>query len=117
MRMALAASLITMYSWVRAPPGSLEFMMNKSKITIEYDEACLKHQKRVPTKKGARGYTYETVEVKNPKCWEVITVENTMTISPGYRLNKKQVETLCRNPKYDVQIGMPGQFRITNSRY
>ena len=94
--------------------------MNKSKITIEYDADCLKEQKRVPNKKpgvSGRCYTYETVEVKNPKCWEVITVENTMTISPGYRLNKKQVETLCRNQKYDVQIGMPGQFRVTNSRY
>ena len=94
--------------------------MNKSKITIEYDADCLKEQKRVPNKKpgvSGRGYTYETVEVKNPKCWEVITVENTMTISPGHRLNEKQVKALCRNPKYDVRIGMPGQFRVTNSRY
>ena len=94
--------------------------MNKSKITIEYDADCLKEQKRVPNKKpgvSGRGYTYETVEVKNPKCWEVITVENTMTLSPGYKLNKKQVEALCKDSKYDVQIGLPGQFRVTNSRY
>ena len=93
--------------------------MNKSKITIEYDEACRTEQKRVPhkTKSGGKGYTYKSFKVDNPKCWEVITVENTMTFSPGYRLNKKQVEALCKDSKYDVQIGLPGQFRVTNSRY
>ena len=95
--------------------------MSKSKITIEYDDTCRKQQRRVPngkkTKSGGRGYTYETVNVDNPKCWEIITVENNVTLMPGYRLNEKQVKALCRNSKYDVQIGMPGQFRVTNSRY
>ena len=91
--------------------------MNKSKITIEYDEACRTEQKRVPHKSNKKSYSYKSFEIDNPKCWEVITVENTMSFSPGYRLNEKQVKTLCRNPKYDVQIGMPGQFRVTNSRY
>ena len=93
--------------------------MKKSKITIEYDEACRTEQKRVPykTKSGGRSYSYKSFEVKDPKCWEVITVENSMTFSPGYRLNRKQVEALCKNSKYDVQIGMPGQFRIHNSKY
>ena len=89
--------------------------MNKSKITIEYDEACRTEQKRVPN--GKKSYRYESVKVNDPRCWEVITVENSMTFSPGYRLNEKQVKTLCKSPKYDVQIGMPGQFRVTNSRY
>ena len=94
-------------------------MTNKSKITIEFDRDALVEQKRVPhkTKGGGRGYTYKSVKVNDPKAWEVITVENSMTFSPGYKLNKKQVETLCKDSKYDVQIGMPGQFRKTNSRY
>ena len=93
--------------------------MNKSKITIEYDQSLTTEQKRVSnkTKGGGRGYSYENVKVDNPKCWEIITVENNVTLVPGYRLNKKQVEVLCKNPRYDVQIGMPGQFRVTNSRY
>jgi len=91
--------------------------MDKSKITIEYDRDCLTEQKRVPQGKGKSSYRYKTFKVANPKCWEVITVENTMTLSPGYKLNKKQVEALCKDSKYDVQIGMPGQFRKTNSRY
>lgn len=93
--------------------------MSKSKITIEYDEACRVEQKRVlhKTKGGGKGYTYKTFKVDNPKCWEIITVENNITLMPGYRLNEKQVKALCRNSKYDVQIGMPGQFRVTNSRY
>ena len=92
-------------------------MNNKSKITIEYDDSCTTEQKRVPNGKGKKSYTYKTFKVDDPKAWEVITVENSISLVPGYRLNKKQVEALCRNPKYDVQIGMPGQFRVTNSRY
>ena len=93
--------------------------MNKSKITLEYNKDARVEQKRVPRKtKGAgRSYTYENIKVADPKCWEVITVENCMTFSPGYKLNKKQVEALCKDSKYDVQIGLPGQFRVTNSRY
>ena len=93
--------------------------MNKSKITLEYQKDARVEQKRVPRKtKGAgRSYTYENIKVVDPKCWEVITVENSMTFSPGYKLNKKQVEALCKDSKYDVQIGMPGQYRVTNSRY
>jgi len=93
--------------------------MNKSKITLEYNKDARVEQKRVPRKtKGAgRSYTYKNIKVVDPKCWEVITVENCMTFSPGYKLNKKQVEALCKDSKYDVQIGLPGQFRVTNSRY
>ena len=91
--------------------------MNKSKITIEYDADMLTEQKRAPCGKNSKRFIYKTIFVNDPKCWEVITVENCMSFSPGYRLNKKQVETLCKNPKYDVQIGLPGQFRVKNSRY
>ena len=94
--------------------------MNKSKIKIEYDECCKQKQVKKSIKnpnRGGRPFDYVMVDVKDPKCWEVITVTNCMTFTPGYRLNKKQVEALCRNPKYDVQIGLPGQFRKTNSKY
>jgi len=91
--------------------------MNKSKITIEFDKDALTEQKRVPHKNNKKAFSYKSFKVENPKAWEVITVENTITFSPGHRLDEKQVKTLCRNPKYDVQIGMPGQFRVTNSRY
>tara|TARA_B100001059_G_C17771613_1_gene548794 strand:- start:1044 stop:1316 length:273 start_codon:yes stop_codon:yes gene_type:complete len=90
-------------------------MTKKSKITIEFDKDALTEQKRVPN--GKKSFRYKTVNIEDPKAWEVITVENSMTFSPGYRLNKKQVEALCKDSKYDVQIGMPGQFRKTNSRY
>ena len=93
--------------------------MNKSKITIEYDEACRTEQKRVPhkTKGGGKGYTYKSFKVNDPKAWEVITVENTISYMPGQRLTKKQVQGLCSGAGYHIEIGMPGQFRITNSRY
>jgi len=91
--------------------------MNKSIIRIEYDESYNTEQKRVPHKGSKKHFSYKTIKVDDPKAWEIITVENNVTLVPGYRLNKKQVQALCRNPKYDVQIGMPGQFRVTNSRY
>ena len=87
------------------------------KITLEFDESCTKEQKRIPAK-GRKGmYTMKTIEVRNPKAWEVIMVENSSTYSPGQRLSKQQVQTLCRGHGFDVTIGQPGQFRVINSRY
>ena len=89
------------------------------KITLEFDESFLKESKRIPMKgKGRKGmYTVKNVTVNNPKAWEVIMVENSSTYMPGQRLNKKQVQTLCRGAGFDVVIGQPGQFRQHNSRY
>ena len=85
--------------------------MSKSKIQIEYDESMKKQRVEESTGIGSRRVrTMKTVEVKDPKCWEVITVENSMTFSPGYRLNEKQVKMMCTSVKYDVEIGLPGQF-------
>ena len=93
--------------------------MNKSKITIEYNEEYKnKYVEQKVKRPGGRTMTDRVkVAVKNPRCWEVITVENTISYRPGQRLNKKQVESLCRGAKFDVEIGQTGQFRVTNSRY
>ena len=89
------------------------------KITLEYDISCTMEQKRVPMKgKGKKGMsTYKNIPINNPKAWEVITVENSSNYSPGQRLNKKQVQMLCKGEGFDVVIGQPGQFRQHNSRY
>jgi len=92
--------------------------MNKPTIQIEYDESLRK--KRVDETKGkgsSRVRTMITVDVKDPRCWEVITLEDTTSWYPGQRLNKKQVQGLCSGAAYNVVIGLPGQFRVTNSRY
>lgn len=86
------------------------------KIELEYDVSCTTEQKRVPVT-GKKRWTYKNVPVNNPKAWEVITVENSSSYMPGQHLNKKQVQTLCRGAGFDVVIGQPGQFRVTNSRY
>ena len=88
------------------------------KIILEFDASFLKEQKRVPLKgKGRRGRsTYKTVAVNNPKAWEVIMVENSINYNPGQRLNKKQVQLLCRGEGFDVSIGRPGQYRVYNNR-
>ena len=88
------------------------------KVQIEYDESM--KQKRVEETKGtgnSRTRTMKMVEVKDPKCWEIITIENSILYSPGYRLSKKQVESLCRGHKYEVIIGGPGPFTPHKSRY
>ena len=91
----------------------------KKKITLEFDHSCLTEQKRVPAKgKNKKGiFTYKNIPINNAKAWEVIMVENSSTYAPGQRLNKRQVQTLCRSVGFDVVIGQPGQFRQTNSRY
>jgi hypothetical protein len=96
----------------------METKMNRPTIQIEYDGSM--KQKRVEETKGTgmrRTRTMKTVEVKDPRCWEVITLEDTTSWYPGQRLNKKQVEGLCSGAAYNVVIGLPGQFRVTSSRY
>ena len=93
--------------------------MKKINVTIEYDECCRQKtiQKKVKTRGGGTKIERKTVPVKDPKCWEVITIENSTLYMPGQRLTKKQVEALCRTDSYKVEIGQPGQFKTNHSRY
>ncbi len=92
-----------------------------NKIKIEYDGSRTKKrvEKKVKAKGSRRGYMTEAqmVPVKDPKCWTVITIENSILYMPGQHLTKKQVESLCRNTRYDVEIGQDGQFKTNHSRY
>jgi len=94
--------------------------MNKSKITIEYDNAkkkkCIDQKVKHPTS-GRMMTDRVMVDVKDPRCWEVITVENTISYTPGQHLTKKQVAGICSGAGYHIEIGLPGQFRVSNSRY
>ena len=85
-------------------------------IQIEYDGS---RSEKATTKKVKRpgGRTINDrvmVPVKDPKCWEVITIEDSILYMPGQRLTRKQVDALVRS-SYKVVIGQVGQFR-TNSR-
>ena len=92
-----------------------------NKVKIEYDGSRSKKrvEKKVKAKGSRRGYVTEAqmVPVKDPRCWEIITIENSTLYMPGQRLTKKQVDALCRGDSYEVEIGQHGQFRVTNSRY
>ena len=92
-----------------------------NKVKIEYDGSRSKKRvvKKVKAKGSRRGFIEEAsmVPVKDPRCWEVITIENSTLYMPGQRLTKKQVDALCRGDSYEVEIGQHGQFRVTNSRY
>ena len=91
------------------------------KIKLEYDGSRTKKRvvKKVKAKGSRRGFIEEAqmVPVKDPRCWEVITIENSTLYMPGQRLTKKQVEALCRGDRYEVEIGQPGQFKTHHSRY
>ena len=93
--------------------------MKKVNVTIEYDECCRQKtiQKKVKTRGGSTKIERKTVPVKDPKCWEVITVENTAKLTPGQRLTEKQLDAFMKLSAYNITVGMPGQFRKTNSRY
>ena len=93
--------------------------MNKPTIQIEYDDSMKKKSvpKKVKRPGGGHFRDHVMVPVKDPRCWEVITIEDTTTWYPGQRLTMKQVQTLCSGAAYNVVIGLPGQFRVTNSRY
>jgi len=93
--------------------------MKKINVTIEYDECCRQKtiQKKVKTRGGGTKIERKTVPVKDPKCWEVITVENTAKLTPGQRLTEKQLNVFMNLSAYNITVGMPGQFRKTNSRY
>ncbi len=92
-----------------------------NKVKIEYDGSRSKKRvvKKVKAKGSRRGFIEEAqmVPVKDPRCWEIVTIENSTLYMPGQRLTKKQVEALCRGDSYEVEIGQCGQFRVTNSRY
>ena len=91
-----------------------------NKVKIEYDGSRSKKrvEKKVKAKGSRKGYMVEAqmVPVKDPKSWEVITIENSTAWMPGQRLTKKQVEFLCNSTIYEVEIGQNGQFR-NGSRY
>ena len=92
--------------------------MTEKTIQLEYDGSRNKKRVDVVKKQGSRQVrTTEMVDVKDPRCWEVITVENSVLYMPGQRLNRKQVESLMRGNSFTVQIGQQGQYKTHHSRY
>ncbi len=90
-----------------------------NKVKIEYD-GSRKHKfvEQKVKRPGGRTMTDRVkVAVKDPRCWEVITIENSILYMPGQRLTRKQVEALCRGDRYEVEIGQSGQFKTNHSRY
>ena len=86
--------------------------MKKSVIEIEYDASFKKKEiRKTVKKKGRKTIDRKMVEVKDPKCWEVITVQDNCNWMPGQRLNEAQMKLLTKMNSTTVRIGLPGQFR------
>tara|TARA_B100001094_G_C17762642_1_gene591142 strand:- start:247 stop:531 length:285 start_codon:yes stop_codon:yes gene_type:complete len=86
--------------------------MKKTVIEIEYDASFKKKEIRKTVKKNGRKLVERTkVDVKDPKCWEVITVQDNSNWMPGQRLTEAQFKLLTKMNSTTVRIGLPGQFR------
>tara|TARA_R110000851_G_scaffold1804_3_gene7045 strand:+ start:2416 stop:2766 length:351 start_codon:yes stop_codon:yes gene_type:complete len=114
--MALAVPLITVYSRVRVPPGSLgDIIMNQKTFEIEYNEAKKTERKVVKNKKTGQKES-KTVQLKEPKCWQIVTTTGDTSYCPGTWLNESQMKMLSRGKNTLVHVGLPGQYRVNNSR-
>ena len=89
-------------------------MKNERVITLEYNEEWKTERKVVKNRKTGRT-EHKTIQMKDPKCWQVITAENTMFVQPGERLPVGKVKNLMRN--HTVKIGMVGQYRTNHRGY
>ena len=91
--------------------------MNEKKITFNFDGTRLVKEKKVPigkkSKKGAlTGHSWKKVPVRNPRAFEVTNIVNSVDYVPGQKLTKKEVEALCLNKKWLVEIE-----KIVDSRW
>ena len=85
-------------------------------ITIEYDYRRLTKDERVKVK-GMPGRRVRKVDVKDPRAWMVITVENSIEYTPGQYLTKKDVEKLCKSNKFCVTISYDGHWTHNKRGY
>ena len=97
-------------------------MATKKKITLEFDHSMTYEEKKSYVVKGGGGRKttvarYKKVVVKNPKAWEVITIENSVKYTPGERLDKSAVDRMCSGAMWEVLVGQPGQFKTQHGRY
>lgn len=90
--------------------------MKQATVQIEYDADQKTTRKEVKNKKSGRK-EYKQVPVKDPKCWRVITSKNSRVWMPGEQLTRRQLDLLISSKHTDVEIGLPGQFRVNSRGY
>ena len=90
--------------------------MKQATVQIEYDADQKTTRKEVKNKRTGRK-EYKQVPVQDPKCWRVITSKNSRVWMPGQMLTKSQVDTMIASKHTDVEIGLPGQYRVNSRGY
>ena len=90
--------------------------MKQAIVQIEYNEDQKTTRKEVKNKKTGRK-SLKQVPVKDPKCWLIITSKNSRVWMPGQWLTKSQVDAIIASKHTDVEIGLPGQFRVNSRGY
>tara|TARA_E500000305_G_scaffold83879_1_gene69675 strand:+ start:169 stop:513 length:345 start_codon:yes stop_codon:yes gene_type:complete len=114
--MALAVPLITVYSRVRVPLGSLGDIMTGRTFEIEYNEDMKTERKVVKNKKTGQK-EHKTIQLKDPKCWQIVTTTGDTSYCPGTWLNESQLKMLRRGKNTLVHVGLPGQYRVNHRGY
>ena len=90
--------------------------MKERKFEIEYNEDQKTTRKEMKDKKSGRTLM-KKVEVKNPKCWQIVTTTGDTPLRPGMWLDERQLDILRRGKNTIVHVGLPGQFRVNSRGY
>ena len=83
---------------------------------IEYNAEQKTTRKEYKDKKSGRTLM-KKVEVKNPKCWMIVTTTGDTPLRPGTWLDESQLNVLRRGKRTIVRVGLPGQFRVNSRGY
>ena len=90
--------------------------MIQRSFEIEYNEDRKTERKVVKNKKTGQKES-KTVQLKEPKCWQIVTTTGDTSYCPGTWLNESQLKVLSRGKNTLVHVGLPGQYRVNSRGY
>ena len=83
---------------------------------IEYNEDMKTERKVVKNKKTGQK-EHKTIQLKDPKCWQIVTTTGDTSYCPGTWLNESQLKMLRRGKNTLVRVVLPGQYRVNHRGY
>ena len=89
--------------------------MNRT-FEIEYNDDKKTERKVVKNKKTGQK-EHKTFQLKDPKCWMIVTTTGDTPLRPGMWLDEKQLHILRRGKNTLVHVGLPGQYRVNHRGY
>ena len=83
---------------------------------IEYNEDRKTERKVVKNKKTGQK-EHKTIQLKDPKCWQIVTTTGDTPLCPGTWLNESQMKVIRQGKNTLVRVGLPGQYRVNHRGY